>query len=394
MNKRKTISIGMIGYKFMGKAHSNAYRQAPFFFKLNAHPILHTISGRREEDVKVAARELGWSAFQTDWRRLIEDDEIDLIDIASPNNTHAEMAIAALEAGKHVICEKPLALNLEEAIRMKEAADKAGKVNMIMHNYRFAPAVQYAKELITNGKLGKIRHIRATYLNESLIDPNREFRWRLNKAVSGSGALGDIGSHIIDLSRFLVGEFSQVTGMMETFIEERPLEGTSPSEKQMGIVDVDDMTAFLARFENGAVGVFETSRMASGNKNGNRFEINGEKGSIRWDLENMNNLQIYLNDDPAGLKGFRTINCTDAMHPYAKNYWPAGHIIGYEHTFINLVHDLLCGIADGANPKPNFEDGVKNQAVLEAVERSTKEGTWVKISDLLEKNSKKRRGLK
>jgi len=369
----------------MGKAHSNAYRQLPFFFDLPSALELKAIAGRNEEEVKTAAEKMGWLSYETDWQRLIQREDIDLVDIATPNHVHAEMAIAALKAGKHVICEKPMAMSVKEAVQMKAIAEQSGKVNMIMHNYRFAPAVQYAKKLIDSGRLGKIRHIRAVYLNESMLDPNRPFRWRLSKAIAGYGAHGDIGSHIIDLARFLVGEFREVTGMMETFVKERPDASSGRAGQAAGMieVDVDDTTAFLARFENGAVGVFEASRFAGGNKNGNRFEINGEKGSIRWDLENMNHLHLYLTDDEEGMKGFRTINCTEPVHPYAGHYWPPGHILGYEHTFINLMYELINGIVNGTKPQPDFGDGLRNQAVLEAVSKSVELGRWIKISEIL-----------
>jgi len=381
VGERQQIRIGMIGYKFMGKAHSNAYRQVPFFFDPGADLIMDTIVGRNEDEVREAGRKMGWRSYETDWRKVVERNDIDVIDIVTPNHMHHEIAVAALEAGKHVICEKPLAINLDQALEMKKAADKAKKINMIVHNYRFAPAVQFAKKMIAEGKIGRIHHIRATYLNDRLLDPKQPFRWRLSKAAAGSGALGDIGSHIIDLARFLVGEFQEVTGMMKTFVSERPMDTGNGA---MGKVDVDDAVAFLAAFKNGAVGVFEATRYAGGNKNGNRFEINGEKGSIRWDLENMNNLQVYLVDDEVGFGGFRTIHCTEAIHPYAQAYWPPGHIIGYEHTFINLIHELVRGITEGAFPAPDFEDGLRNQAVLEAVELSVERGRWVQISELLD----------
>ncbi|HET7627638.1 MAG TPA: Gfo/Idh/MocA family oxidoreductase [Bacillales bacterium] len=375
----------MIGYQFMGKAHTHAYRDVPFYFGSDTEPVLKAIAGRREEAVKQAAEEMGWQSYETDWRRLLERDDIDLIDIVTPNNTHAEMAIAALEAGKHVLCEKPLAMTVEEARRMAEAAEKNGVVHMVSHNYRFAPAVQYAKQLIAEGRLGRIYHIRAQYLQDWIMDPSFPLVWRLRKEVTGSGALGDIGAHIIDLARFLIGEFSEVSSTMETFIKQRPLgemSGGLNAESEggaFGEVDVDDASAFLARFENGALGVFEATRFAAGNRNGNRFEINGEKGSVRWDLENMNNLDVYFTDDEPGQQGFRTIHCTEEQHPYAGRYWPAGHIIGYEHTFINLIHELLQGIEKGDSPAPNFVDGLRNQIVLDAVERSAQERKWVDI---------------
>ncbi|MDA8351588.1 MAG: Gfo/Idh/MocA family oxidoreductase [Firmicutes bacterium] len=374
---KRQVRVGMVGYKFMGKAHSHAYRDLPFFFEPEAVPVLQAVAGRDRDGVEAAANQLGWASTETDWRRLIERDDIDLIDIVTPNYLHAEIAIAAAEAGKHILCEKPLALTVAEARRMARAAEQAGTVHMVCHNYRFAPAVQFAKKLIDDGRLGRIYHIRAQYLQDWIMDPNFPLVWRQRKEVTGSGALGDIGAHILDLARFLVGEFTAVTGMMETFIKERP----QAEDDVRGEVDVDDATAFLARFENGAMGVFEATRFAGGNRNGNRFEINGEKGSIRWDLENMNNLEVYLEEDEKGMQGFRTIHCTEEVHPYAGAYWPPGHIIGYEHTFINLFSELMKGIAKGYSPSPNFADGLRNQMVLEGVERSAQSGGWIEISE-------------
>ncbi|MCJ7839521.1 Gfo/Idh/MocA family oxidoreductase [Lederbergia sp. NSJ-179] len=389
MNK-KQIRIGMIGYKFMGKAHSHAYRDVAFYFDPKVEPVLQAICGRNEEKVKEAANKFGWNSYETDWRTLIKRDDIDLIDIVTPNYNHAEIAIAAAEAGKHVFCEKPLAMDLEQSKRMLEAVEKNKVLHMINHNYRFAPAIQFAKKLIEEGRLGKIYHIRATYLQDWIMDPQFPLVWRLNKDVSGSGSHGDLAAHSIDLARFLVGEFKEVTGIMETFIKQRPivedsdgLSGTASSDK-LGDVNVDDASVFIAKFENGAIGTFEATRFAGGNKNGNRFEINGEKGSIRWDVEHMNNLEVYFHDDEPGLQGFRTITCTEEIHPFAGAYWPAGHIIGYEHTFINLVEELLSGIGQGYSPSPNFYDGVKNQAVLEAVEQSSRTKQWVSIEDIVQ----------
>lgn len=384
MNKKK-VRIGMVGYKFMGKAHSLAYRNLPFFFDLDAEPVMQAIAGRDEAGVKAAAEKLGWASYETDWRRLLERDDIDAIDIGTPNHMHAEMAIAAAQAGKHIICEKPLSMNVKEANQMLEAVRQAGVVHMVGHIYRFAPAIKYAKKLIQSGELGQIYHVRAVYLQDWIMDPEFPLVWRLRKDQAGSGTHGDIASHIIDLARFLVGEVQEVTGMMETFIKKRPLgEMTGGLEAEMtsarfGEVDVDDAVAFLARFANGAMGTFEATRFAKGNRNGNKIEINGSKGSIRWDLENMNNLQVYLDSDEPGMQGFRTINCTESEHPYASAYWPAGHIIGYEHTFINLLSEFIRGITEGRSPAPNFEDGVRNQYVLEAVEQSSNTRQWVNV---------------
>ncbi len=379
------INIGMIGYKFMGKMHSHAYRDLSFFFPDSPKPCLKAISGRNESAVKKAAEDMGWDSYETDWRRLIQRDDIDVIDIVTPNHTHPEIAIEAAEAGKHIISEKPLALNVKDAKRMLEAVEKNNVIHMVCHNYRFAPAVQYAKQLIEKGYLGKIHHIRAHYLQDFIIDPSFPLIWRLKKEVAGSGALGDIGIHSIDLARFLVGEIEEVSSMMETFVKERPvpseeggLRGTS-NQKEYGQVTVDDAIAFLARFKNGAMGIFEATRFAGGNRNKNKFEINGETGSIRWDMERMNELDVYFTDSPEGLQGFRTIHCTEEQHPYAGAYWPPGHSIGYEHTFIHLVHEFFQGISANYSPQPNFKDGVLNQMVMESIENSARNKGWEKV---------------
>ena len=384
---QKEIRIGMIGYQFMGKAHSHAYRDLPFYFDTKVKPIQKAIAGRNKTAVREAAVKMGWESYETDWRRLIEREDIDVIDIVTPNHTHAEIAIAAAESGKHIITEKPLALTLEEAQQMYDAVQKNNVFHMICHNYRFAPAVQFTKRLMEENRLGKIYHFRANYLQDFIMDPQFPLVWRLKKEASGSGALGDIGAHSIDLARFLVGEFSEVVSMMETFIKKRPigemsggLSATS-DDNSLGEVTVDDAAAFLARFENGAMGTFEATRFAGGNRNKNKFEINGEKGSVRWDMENMNNLEVYFADDEPGLQGFRLINCTEEIHPYTAAYWPAGHIIGYEHTFIHLLHEFLNGIATRNQPVPNFKDGLLNQKVLLAVEESAKSRKWVNVKE-------------
>ncbi|MFD0714338.1 Gfo/Idh/MocA family protein [Paenibacillus sp. GCM10027626] len=385
---KKKVRVGMIGYKFMGKAHSLAYRNLPFFFDSDAEPVMQAIAGRDEAGVKAAAEKLGWSSYETDWRRLLERDDIDLIDIGSPNNTHAEIAIAAAEAGKHILCEKPLCMNMEEAVRMQQAAHKAGIVHMICHNYRYVPAIRYAKKLIDGGRLGTIYHMRATYLQDWIMDPQFPLVWRLRKEVCGSGTHGDLMAHSIDLARYLVGEMTEVSGMMETFIKQRPLgemsgglQAAASGTAEYGEVDVDDAVAFLARFASGALGVFEATRFGKGNRNGNTLEINGSKGSLRWDMENMNNLHLYLDEDERGMQGFRTINCTEPEHPFAGAYWPPGHIIGYEHTFINLISDLMQGIAGGYSPSPNFDDGIRNQLVLTAIEQSARSKQWGSIPE-------------
>ncbi|CAN5639483.1 Gfo/Idh/MocA family oxidoreductase [soil metagenome] len=369
------IGVGLVGYKFMGRAHSNAYRQLPRFFDVDPVPRMAAICGRDEAGVREAADSLGWESYETDYRRLIERDDVGLVDVVTPGNTHREIVLAALIAGKHVICEKPLANTLAEAKEMLTAARDAGTVNTVCFNYRRAPAVQLARKLIDEGRLGTIRHWRSTYLQDFIMDPGFPLIWRLKKELAGSGALGDLGAHSVDLAHFLVGGISEVAGMTETFVKERPLEG---SGGETGEVTVDDAAAFLARFENGAMGTFEATRFAAGRRNRNAFEINGSKGSVAFDLERMNELEVFFVDDDTDVQGFRTVNATEPEHPYAGAWWPPGHIIGYEHTFVHTIKDLMDGIKMGESPAPTFEDAYRCQAVLDAVERSVEGGGWTR----------------
>ena len=373
------IGVGLVGYRFMGKAHSNAYRQVGRFFDVDPVPRMLALCGRDGESVKSAAAKLGWEGYETDYRRLLERDDIGLVDVSTPGNTHREISIAALEAGKHVICEKPIANTLYEAREMLEAARAAGTINMVCFNYRRAPAVQLARKLVEDGRLGEIRHWRAVYLQDFILDPQMPMMWRFDKEIAGSGALGDIGAHLIDLAHFLIGPIKSVVGSAETFIRERPIE---PGGSATAPVTVDDAVAFLARFENGATGTFEATRLAPGRRNRNSFEINGSEGSLVFDLERMNELQVFFADEPSETAGFRTINVTGPDHPYMEAWWPPGHIIGYEHTFIHTMKDLLDGISTGHSPAPTFEDGYRCQAVLDAVERSVDGGSWTKPAAL------------
>jgi len=378
------IGVGLVGYKFMGRAHSNAYRQVARFFDVDPVPVMQAICGRDPDATSAAAAQLGWNSVETDYHDLVKRDDIGLVDVSTPGYTHRDVVMAALDAGKHVLCEKPLANSLEEAEEMLLAARKAGTINMVNFNYRRVPAVQFAKRLIDEGRLGEIRHWRAVYLQDWLVDETVPLAWRLKKEFAGSGALGDIGAHILDLSQFLVAPVTSVTGTLDTFVKQRPVEARNSggsglsweSGDEMGDVTVDDSTTFLARFENGATGTFEATRMAAGRRNFNSFEINGSLGSIAFNLERLNELEIYFREDEAGLQGFRTINVTEGVHPYTGAWWPAGHIIGWEHTHVHVVKDLLEGIRTGANPAPSFEDGFRNQAVLDAVSRSVASGQW------------------
>jgi predicted dehydrogenase len=370
------IGVGLVGYRFMGRVHSNAYRQVVRFFGVDPTPRLRALCGRNERAVRAAAASLGWEDYETDYARMLEREDVGLVDISSSGETHHEFALAALEAGKHVLCEKPLANTLSEAREMVEAAERSGTVSMVCHNYRRVPAVQLAKRLLDEGRLGKIRHWRAVYLQDWLLDPNAPMSWRLRKETGGAGPLADLGSHLVDLAHFLVGPVTEVIGTAETFIKERPLEGTDGEEGEMDRVTVNDAAAFLARFENGAIGTFEISPMIPGRKAKESFEINGSEGSLVFDLERMNELRVYFEEDPPEASGFRTVLVTEPEHPYMEGWWPPGHIVGYEHTFVHTVKDLLDGIKTGVEPSPTFEDGYRCQAVLDAVERSLGNREW------------------
>ncbi len=364
----------MIGYQFMGKAHSNAYRQVGRFFDLPCEVVMHTLCGRTEGPLREAADQFGWANTQTDWQRVVEDPDIDLIDVSVPGHLHAPIAIAAAKAGKAVLCEKPLANTLAEAQKMLAQARDSKVFHGLFHNYRFAPAVALARQIIDEGRLGEVRHIRAVYLQDWIVDPQFPRVWRLQRDQAGSGVHGDLNAHLIDLARYLVGEFDSVCGHLHTFIAERPL---PDDPTQRGPVDVDDAAMFLAKFQNGARGTFEATRFATGRKNANRFEINGSKGSVAFDLERMNELEFFDAAASSHTQGFQRIQVTQGDHPYAGRYWPAGHILGYEHTFVNLISEALTAMRGGAKFAPNFEDGVRNQRVLHAVEQSHLEGAWV-----------------
>jgi len=368
----KKLNVAMIGYQFMGRTHSNAWRQVGKFFDLPFEPVLKVVCGRNESELAKAATTLGFEEHSTAWQEVIARKDIDVIDVCTPGDSHLPVVLAAAEAKKTVLCEKPLANTLPEAERMLDAVKRAGVLHMICHNYRRVPAVALAKELIASGKLGKIRHFRGVYLQDWIVDPEFPRVWRLEKAKAGTGTLGDIASHSLDLARYLVGEIAEVTGTLKTFVTERPLPGAGNQPKVP--VDVDDAALALLKFENGALGTVEGSRFATGRKNYNRFEINGDKGSVVWDLERLNELELYLEEGPNS--GFRKVIVTEPQHPYMNAWWPAGHIIGYEHSFTHTVYDLIRAISSQTLPTPNFEDGVKNQRVLDAIERSSASGRW------------------
>lgn len=383
----------MIGCGFMGKAHSNGWRQATHFFPLKADVVMHTVVGCKAEAKTVlpqAVAKWGFNQGSTDWRKVVSSPEIDIVDIVAPNHVHAEIAIEAARNKKHILCEKPLAMNSKQCDEMIKAVKKAGVVHMVNQNYRRVPAIAFAKKMIEEGALGKIFHYRARYAQDWIVDPEFPLVWRLRKEVSGSGAHGDICAHIIDMARYLVGEFSEVCGMMETFIKKRPLEdkgakkeglGGTATSKKMGTVTVDDTSLFIGRFKNGAVANLEATRFALGRKNNIVVEINGSKGSLYFDFEDMNRLKFFDNTQSADRQGFRDILVTQpgGLHPYAGLWWPPGHIIGYEHSFVHAIGDFVNAVVDGKSVQPTFEDGLMNERVLEAVERSAQTRQWVKV---------------
>ena len=372
------VNVALIGYAFMGRAHSNAYRQVSRFFTPKVTPRLKVVCGRDHKKVARAAAQLGWDEWATDWREVVAREDIQVVDIVTPGDSHAEIAIAAAKAGKAVLCEKPLANTVKEAKAMVAAVQKAGVANMICHNYRRAPAVVLARQLVASGKLGRIYHYRGTYLQDWIIDPDLPLLWRFQKDKAGSGALGDILSHSLDLGRYVLGaEVTEVAGALETYIKHRPL---LDDPKKKGRVTVDDAALCLVRFANGALGSIEGTRLAAGRKNYNRFEVNGSKGSVAFNLERLNELEYYSAEDEGSVQGFRQIMVTDpGHHPYIKGWWPPGHIIGYEHTFVHTVYDFLEAVASGKRVRPDFEDGLRNQAVLEAIERAAHARRWVKV---------------
>ncbi|MFI5911383.1 Gfo/Idh/MocA family protein [Dactylosporangium sp. NPDC051541] len=377
----------MVGYAFMGAAHSQAWRTVNRVFDLPARASMVAVCGRDEAKVAEAAARLGWAEAVTDWRELIARDDIDVIDVCTPGDSHAEIAIAALEAGKHVLCEKPLANTVEEARAMVAAAVKARTVGVRSacgFNYRRVPAVSLMRNLIAAGRIGAIRHVRAVYLQDWIVDPNFPLVWRLQKDKAGSGALGDIGAHIIDLTQFVTGQrITGVSGLTETFIKERPLveasAGLSASAgSATGEVTVDDAALFIARLDGGAVATYEATRFATGRKNGLRVEVNGEYGSIAFDLERLNELEFYDATQPAAEQGWSRILVTEGDHPYMGAWWPPGHIIGYEHSFTHEMRDFIEAVATGADPTPSFEDALQVQLVLDAVARS--DASWVSVA--------------
>ena len=386
--QQATLGVGMIGHAFMGAVHSQAWRNAHRFFDLPLQPRMRVVCGRDAGRAAEAADRMGWEDSATSWQEVIGRDDVDLVDICTPGDTHAEIAIAALGAGKHVLCEKPLANSVAEAEAMVAAADRAaaqGVRAMVGFTYRRVPAIALARSLVADGRLGEVRHVRAHYLQDWLADPEAPLSWRLDKARAGSGALGDIGAHVVDLTQHILGDsIHEVSGQLETFVKERPVATgssglTATGGAERGPVTVDDAAVFLARFAGGALGVFEATRFASGRKNAIRIEVNGSQGSLAFDFEDMNVLHFHDATLPAEEAGFRRIVVTEPTHPWVGGWWPPGHGLGYEHGFTHQVVDLVTALGDGTAPTPTFADGLQVQRVLAAVETSSDTRTWQEI---------------
>ncbi len=382
----KPLRIGLIGYGFMGRAHANAYRQVPRYFPLQFHPVLQACTARNPEQIAAFAENWGFASFETDWRRLIERDDIDLIDIATPNHTHCEMAIAAAEAGKMVLCEKPLAMQAAEGKRMLAAIEKTGVPNMVWFNYRRVPAITLAKQLVDEGRIGRAFHYRATYNQDWTISGDvpqgGPALWRLDAAAAGSGVTGDLLAHSIDTAEWLNGPIHRVTARAETFIKERVHADTG----EITAVKIDDACMFLAEFANGSLGTFESTRYARGRKSYNTFELNGELGSVFFDLEDPQYLNFFEYADPRTrrkvddhLTGWRRIHVTNKEHPYMDKWWVPGCTIGYEHTFIHALADFLRGLETGQPVEPGFASALRTQRVCDAVLASAASGQWVTL---------------
>jgi predicted dehydrogenase len=378
--KAPEIGVGMLGYAFMGKAHSNAYKKIPYLiYPPPAVPRLIAIAGRNEVAVREAAQRYGYEGYYTDWKKMLKDDRIQLFDNGAPNNAHLEPCLAAARAGKHILCEKPLARNAREAARMLEAVTKAGVKHAVAFNYRFVPAIRQMRQLIDSGALGQIYHFRAVYLQEWVMPHyHMPFIWRLDKEVAGAGALGDLGAHSIDIGRFLVGEVKSVSAVTRTFIPERP-----GPDGEMKKIEIDDAFVSVVEFENGAIGTLEATRFAAGRKNYNCFEINGEKGSLCFNLERMNEMEVFwVGEQPKETQGFHDVLVSEGYHPFWSNWWPQGHMIGWEHTFVHEITHLLEAIVTDKPVAPygaTFEDGYKNAVICDAILKSAKSGKQIRI---------------
>ncbi|CAM02263.1 putative dehydrogenase [Saccharopolyspora erythraea NRRL 2338] len=375
------LGVALVGHAFMGAVHSHAWRTVGHVFDLPVAPDMAVLCGRREDAAEAAAARLGWRESSADWKSVLRRDDVHVVDICTPGDSHSEIAIAALKAGKHVLCEKPLANSVAEAAAMAAEAERAaaaGIGSMVAFNYRRVPALALARELIERGRLGRVRHVRAAYLQDWLVDPEAPLTWRLQAERAGSGALGDLGAHLVDLTQFLLDdEITGVSAVLETFVPQRPLES---EPRSTGAVTVDDATLFTARFAGGAVATFEATRYAAGRKNGLRIEVNGSEGSIAFDFESMNELQFHDGTDTAESSGFRRVLATEPGHPYLQAWYPPGHVLGYDHTFTHEIRDFVVAVASGSPPRPGFSDGLRVQRVLDAVQRSAaRESRWTAV---------------
>jgi len=383
MPVKKELRVAIIGHNFMGKAHSNAWLQAARFFDIPLKPVLQVACGRNEKALRAFGDTWGWNNTETDWRKVIARDDVDVVDISVPQYLHHDIAIAAARAGKHLFCEKPIALSVAEAQAMLHEAEKARVVHYLNHNYRRTPAVRLARQFIDEGKIGRIYHWRGAYQQDWIIDPNFPLTRQLQKESAGSGPHNDLNSHSVDLAHYLVGEIKSVSCLTANFVKERPLptrdatafSAGGSAAAAMGAVTVEDASLMMVEFANSAVGSFEATRFATGRKNRNMFEIYGSEGALVFDLEKMNELQFCSRKDPENAQGFRTILATEPSHPYIRNWWPPGHIIGYEHAFTHGVVDFVTAVANGTPIEPNFRDGVKCVRVLEAALKSAASGT-------------------
>lgn len=366
---KRTINVGLIGHKFMGKAHSHALRDLAMFFSPGVEPVMKTLCGVGD-DLEETARRYGWQSTTGRWEDVVEDPSIDAVSILTPGRLHCEMALAAAAHGKHILCEKPLALDAEEAASMYRAAEAAGVRHMVNFNYRRVPAIALARQWIEEGRLGRIYHFQGSYQQDWPLEAAFPFLWRFDKEVAGAGSMADKGSHVVDLACYLVGEFAEVAAATDIFVKERDDAGTRRA------VTTDDAAVFTARFQNGALGLFLTSRMSAGHKNRLAIEVNGSKGSLRWDLERLNELEVYEAGKSAG---FQNVMVTEASHPYAGAWWPPGHVLGWEHTFVHQYYEFLKGIAEQRQPAPSFLDGLRNHEVLDAIARAAAERRWVEV---------------
>ncbi len=372
----KPLNVAILGHRFMGRAHSNAWIKAPLFFDLPAKPVLKVATGRDQAALTEFAERWGWEETEQDWRQTIQREDIDIVDISLPTHLHFETALAAVKAGKHVFCEKPFTLTTAEAEELAEAAEAAGVVHYLNHNYQRCPAVALAKQFIDEGKLGTLYHWRGAYQQSWLIDPNKPVDWKLKKATAGAGPHWDLSSHAVDMALFLMGKIDRVHCLTKTFTKERPLAG---NPDQTGEVEVDDASLMTVQFSNGGVGTIETTRYATGRRNHHTFEIYGSKGALTWDLEDMNRLKFWNESDEPSSRGWRDILATEPVHPYAAKWWPPGHVIGYEHGFVHAVADFVTAIGEGTSISPNFRDGVEIMRVLEAGLQSADSGEMVPV---------------